>query len=370
MASQEMGKKIHQYLINQINEVETKSFPHLKCLSTNIHGISHLRRVAYLSGRYAYILKINLNDAVIAGYLHDCARENDSNGNSHAYESAYLAKGIIQGNLPVTNINKIFYTIYHHADGITTKDPFMGCIWDADRLNLLRIGIIPNEKLLSTQLAKRFYSFYINDHPLISHINSFAERISNQYVKFGSAVIGVWYSEATTMVLQFLLNILEDVYNFNFKYLLIYSLFEYKGIPKSHDQSCCYQIYQQISNRLSLDQIISPEEVSNERDLNQRRIPCIVSSMQKCSPGFDFSAINSVNFASYLIPIDTRNYLSRFYEKTSNTPKSYVTFPRKFFESIVEPILITGSSIPGNRINSIASEKWLKNSYRINSVFI
>lgn len=41
-----------------------------------------------------------------------------------------------------------------HADGEVTEDPTIGTCWDADRLDLLRVGITPSSELLSTAAAR------------------------------------------------------------------------------------------------------------------------------------------------------------------------------------------------------------------------
>jgi hypothetical protein len=39
--------------------------------------------------------------------------------------------------------------------GKTTTDPVIGIIWDADRLDLVRLGIKVDKKLLSTKIAPK-----------------------------------------------------------------------------------------------------------------------------------------------------------------------------------------------------------------------
>jgi hypothetical protein len=41
-----------------------------------------------------------------------------------------------------------------HSDGAVTGDPAAGCCWDADRLDLCRLGIRPDPRLLSTAAAR------------------------------------------------------------------------------------------------------------------------------------------------------------------------------------------------------------------------
>jgi len=42
-----------------------------------------------------------------------------------------------------------------HTAGNTTADPTIGCCWDADRLDLPRVGITPTAEYLSTEAARR-----------------------------------------------------------------------------------------------------------------------------------------------------------------------------------------------------------------------
>ncbi len=41
-----------------------------------------------------------------------------------------------------------------HANGHTSADPTVGVCWDADRLNLWRVGVAPSRRLLSTAAAR------------------------------------------------------------------------------------------------------------------------------------------------------------------------------------------------------------------------
>jgi hypothetical protein len=42
-----------------------------------------------------------------------------------------------------------------HREGLITRDPTIGVSWDADRLELARLGVRPNARLLSTEAAKQ-----------------------------------------------------------------------------------------------------------------------------------------------------------------------------------------------------------------------
>ena len=47
------------------------------------------------------------------------------------------------------------YAIRHHTGGRTSDDPTTGTCWDADRLDIGRVGIIPHQRYMSTEPARR-----------------------------------------------------------------------------------------------------------------------------------------------------------------------------------------------------------------------
>ena len=124
-------------------------------LDSELHGLAHLREVASLAGRIAEELGEDVEAALVAGILHDCARVDNAGGNRHAIESAKMAKPILRDHFPHLGAEKICDAIARHADGETTDDPLAGALWDADRLTLTRLGRAIDERLLSTSVGKR-----------------------------------------------------------------------------------------------------------------------------------------------------------------------------------------------------------------------
>jgi uncharacterized protein len=41
-----------------------------------------------------------------------------------------------------------------HTSGLTTKEPTIGTCWDADRLDIGRVGMTPDDKYMSTEVGK------------------------------------------------------------------------------------------------------------------------------------------------------------------------------------------------------------------------
>jgi len=89
--------------------------------------------------------------------IHDVKRENEDHDPEHGRRSALYAKELFElGKLPISEeqLSKLMEACKHHNDGKVTDDPTIGVCWDADRMDLTRVGIIPDPKLLSTKAGK------------------------------------------------------------------------------------------------------------------------------------------------------------------------------------------------------------------------
>lgn len=85
--------------------------------------------------------------------LHDCGRTNDDNDPHHgergcAYACELFDSGVIQ--LPKSTAAELFRAIRHHSDGQLSDHPLTAICWDADRLELPRVGIRPDPRYMST----------------------------------------------------------------------------------------------------------------------------------------------------------------------------------------------------------------------------
>jgi uncharacterized protein len=89
--------------------------------------------------------------------LHDSCRLDDWGDPDHGRRAAEYAK-TLRGRLfemDEQDFRGLYGALYHHADGKTTGDVTMGTCWDADRLDLPRVGIIPDPSLMSTEVGRR-----------------------------------------------------------------------------------------------------------------------------------------------------------------------------------------------------------------------
>jgi uncharacterized protein len=90
--------------------------------------------------------------------FHDSCRQDEGSDPEHGHRAADLVTrmyrdGKIQG-LMDDQFVKLEFACRHHNGSGPVDDPTIGVCFDADRLDLLRVGIVPKPGLLSTQAAK------------------------------------------------------------------------------------------------------------------------------------------------------------------------------------------------------------------------
>jgi uncharacterized protein len=122
------------------------------------HWINVLRIGRNLVHQYL-IYNAGIDLAVVEAFalLHDCCRENEMDDADHGRRAAREAPALLQKagvKMGMTQLGKLQAAIAGHADGRTTDDPTIGACWDADRLDLIRVGIVPQKRFLSTTAAK------------------------------------------------------------------------------------------------------------------------------------------------------------------------------------------------------------------------
>jgi uncharacterized protein len=122
----------------------------------SVHGPDHWRRVernalilASQSGAHVSVVRL-------FALFHDSRRENDDHDPDHGKRGAALAHSW-RGkyfDLPDEQYELLHYACTWHTDRHFDDDPTIATCWDADRLDLGRVGITPHPKYLNTNFAK------------------------------------------------------------------------------------------------------------------------------------------------------------------------------------------------------------------------
>lgn len=122
------------------------------------HGPAHWQRVA-LNGKHLCEHTPGADWEVVSLFalFHDSMRDNELIDPEHGSRGAKLAfdLGVVPDLLDPEQWGLFFNACFNHDKGQITDDPTIGVCWDADRLDLPRIGIMPSVRYMSTEEAIR-----------------------------------------------------------------------------------------------------------------------------------------------------------------------------------------------------------------------
>jgi len=123
---------------------------------TGIHGPAHWERVRENGTRLAAATGANLQIVELFAYLHDACRQSDGRDHDHGPRAAALVRSLHGAliHLPAVDLELLAYACAYHTRGLIEADVTVQTCWDADRLDLGRIGIRPEPTRLCTPAAR------------------------------------------------------------------------------------------------------------------------------------------------------------------------------------------------------------------------
>jgi uncharacterized protein len=141
---------LNKALLNKIRE-------HFALDWRGVHGAPHWARVRQ-NGLYLAAFTAARVDVVEAfAFLHDSCRQNDWEDPGHGARAAEFAEDLVKAQLlplDAAGLALLTQACAGHTGGRNPADPTIATCWDADRLDLGRVGIHPNPRYLCTEKAK------------------------------------------------------------------------------------------------------------------------------------------------------------------------------------------------------------------------
>ena len=121
-----------------------------------IHGIQHWERVRENGQRLAEVTGANPAVIELFAYLHDSRRLDDWEDLGHGARAAVYLQTLRGHYFDISDeeLELLVYACRHHSDGIMEGDVTVLTCWDADRLDLGRVGIRPDPRYLCTPAAR------------------------------------------------------------------------------------------------------------------------------------------------------------------------------------------------------------------------
>jgi uncharacterized protein len=124
--------------------------------SNTLHGSDHWQRVERNALRIAPHSRANVQIVRLFAVLHDSQRMNESHDPEHGRRAAEWAGELRTREFELSDVafDTLCQALIWHDKGQTSDDPTIGTCWDADRLDLIRIGVRPHVSFMSTVYEK------------------------------------------------------------------------------------------------------------------------------------------------------------------------------------------------------------------------
>ena len=123
---------------------------------SGIHGAPHWSRVRHNGLLLAKHYPVDTTVVQWFAFIHDLERHDDGLDHGHGSRSAALAAEINDEfmRLDADQLATLQAACAGHSDGCVEAEPTVMVCWDADRLDLGRVGIYPSARYLCTAVAR------------------------------------------------------------------------------------------------------------------------------------------------------------------------------------------------------------------------
>lgn len=121
-----------------------------------IHGAPHWSRVRRNGLTLAAHTGANTRVVEYFAFIHDLGRKNDNHDPEHGHRAALIAEKIAGDLIEVTDdeLKLLTEACSSHSDGHLVADVTVMTCWDADRLDLGRVGIRPDPLRLCNEASR------------------------------------------------------------------------------------------------------------------------------------------------------------------------------------------------------------------------
>ncbi len=123
---------------------------------SSIHGVSHWTKVEENGLFIAPYSGADTMVVTLFAWFHDSCRVNDDVDHGHGNRAAEFAatqRGVIY-QIDDHSFQLLLEALREHTGGRVTEEATIGTCWDADRLDLTRVGDVLNPKFMSTEKGR------------------------------------------------------------------------------------------------------------------------------------------------------------------------------------------------------------------------
>jgi len=122
-----------------------------------IHGARHWTQVRENGLRLAKTTGAHIKVVEAFAFIHDACRICDGFDPDHGLRAAEFARDLYANGsllLDPDELDMLVMACRYHTSGCIAEDSTIGTCWDADRLDLGRVGIRPDPAYLCTEAAR------------------------------------------------------------------------------------------------------------------------------------------------------------------------------------------------------------------------
>jgi uncharacterized protein len=121
-----------------------------------VHGASHWARVRDNGLRLSELTGANPEIVELFAFLHDSKRLNDWADPHHGRRAAKFTRTLRGSHITLSDddFELLIFACEYHSDGLIEANITVQTCWDADRLDLGRVGVRPDVRHLCTSAAK------------------------------------------------------------------------------------------------------------------------------------------------------------------------------------------------------------------------
>ena len=134
---------------------DIRAYVHSRLTLGSVHGLEHWDRV-YDNGQKLLTPEVHSIVVELFAYLHDSCRVDDDTDIHHGERAAEWIKTLratYLQDLSDEDFTLLHDACYFHTTTHKTGDPTIDACFDSDRLDLWRVGIIPNPKRMATEIG-------------------------------------------------------------------------------------------------------------------------------------------------------------------------------------------------------------------------
>jgi uncharacterized protein len=135
------------------------------------HGVVHWARVYQNGLRLAEASGADEEIVTWFALFHDSRRTNEDRDDDHGLRGGEFARSLRDRliHLDDTRFELLHEACRLHTEGHTTDDPTLAACWDADRLDLGRVGITPHPKRLCSTFARELLA-WAHERAVAGHV--------------------------------------------------------------------------------------------------------------------------------------------------------------------------------------------------------